>query len=96
MNALKDLQKKGDYRIDRELALPSPGGVVTNRNAKTMLFFLSLMHDVLICLHVLSRKYAMPWHPDAFLHDFLHSSRLQSFPGELFKYASPALSSHSA
>ena len=57
---------------------------------KDFLFFLVLMHDVLKWLHHPLLKNTMLLHPTSAWHNILHSSTLDTFPGELFRYTSPA------
>jgi len=65
-----------------------------SRNTTALLFPLVLVHGVLKWLHHLLLKYVMLLHAGAFSHDVLHCSRLETFPGEFARYASPAPPSH--
>ena len=64
-------------------------------NATAFLFFLVLLHGVLKWLHQPLLKYVMLSHAVESWHDFLHWSRLETFPGEFWRYTSPAFVSHS-
>ena len=55
-----------------------------------------LVHDVLKWLHHPLLKYVILLHSASARHRLLHSSTLETLPGELSWYTSPALVSHTA
>jgi hypothetical protein len=65
-----------------------------NRKLSALPLVLVLVHGVLKWLHHLVLKYVMLLHAAESSHDFLHWSRLDTFPGELSRYTSPASTSH--
>ena len=67
---------------------------VAHRETDAFLLRLVFVHGVLKRLHHLLLKYVKLWHAAKSSHDFLQASMLDTFPGELLMYTSPAFKSH--